>query len=252
MHCFLQKDLSVIKFCSIAGLATQFLIIDRKNKEHSLLVDIGDSTCRDIVSNKLDFAWINSILLTHGHYDHMGGVYTFLGMKRMLGHTKPIHIYYPGGSQEIIGILKTYNALYKDSSPFEVIEHSLPTESIQKNQSINSSFQVDAHPVRHLGSITKDGKIVPGPLIPAFGYKIRHKSGFTLSISGDSAPTDGLIHLFSKDIDLAFIESTHPTLDWVSDKVNRFHLTEDEAHIYTNHCRRTYLTHELPNLLFDK
>ena len=103
---FNTDELFIKPLFSIAGLATQLVVLDKKSEApFGILLDIGDGTCRDILDNHLDFTWFNHILISHGHYDHMGGLYSFLGVKRMLGETHPITIIYPEKCIEVENLL---------------------------------------------------------------------------------------------------------------------------------------------------
>ena len=61
---------------SRAGIATQILL---STEEYYFIVDAGDGTLRDLVSLKIDFQKIRGIFLTHGHFDHIAGLYALLG-----------------------------------------------------------------------------------------------------------------------------------------------------------------------------
>lgn len=229
---------------SIAGLATQIVIVDKEsNPPVGLLLDIGDGTCRDILDNGLDFAWINTIVISHGHYDHMGGIYSFLGTKRMLGDEHEINVYYPSKTVEVENIVKMFKENYPDSIPFNIKMHPIDP---QKSAEIvlNKNFVLKAFPVLHRGST-----LIPGvlPLIPACGYQVSLiNHNLKLAFSGDCAPSTILYDLFSSEVDIGFIENSHPTDDWVKDNVNRFHLTKKEALEFSKNCKKTILIHSLP------
>lgn len=238
------EDFFVKPLFSIAGLATQLVFLKKYgSKPKGILLDVGDGTCRDILDNKLDFLWFNHICISHGHYDHMGGLYSFLGLKRMLGSEDLVQIIYPEDCIEVENCVKTFQENYSDSIPFKI---KLTAVSASKKTSINinDDLIITSFPVQHRGSTLKPGVL---PLIPACGFQIFSiTKNFRIAFSGDTAPCDILYDLFSSDVDIGFIESTHPNDDWVKDKVNRFHLTESEALEYSKNCKKTEIIHTLP------
>ena len=232
---------------SIAGLATQIILLDRScNPPVGLLLDVGDGTCRDILDQGLDFTWINTIVISHGHYDHMGGLYCFLGVKRMLGDTHSVSIYYPAKTFQVEKVVTIFQDNYPDSIPFSISMIPVPSDELS-NQLINESFFLKSFPVVHRGSTLTPGVL---PLIPACGYQVTLlKHNLKIAFSGDTAPTPVLYDLFSPDVDFGFIENSHPDDSWVKDKVNRFHLTTSEAQEFSKNCKKVILVHSLPSHL---
>ncbi len=237
-------ELLIKPLFSIAGLATQLVVLDKQSEiPFGILLDVGDGTCRDILDNNLDFTWFNHILISHGHYDHMGGLYSFLGVKRMLGETHPINIIYPENCKEVENSIKLLEDNYPDSIPFKI--NLIPTSITNTaERKLNDNISIKSFPVLHRGSTLTPGVL---PTIPACGYQVYLiNQDFRIAFSGDTAPTPILYDLFSSDVNLGFIENTHPDESWVKDKVNRFHLTKAEALEFSKNCKKTILTHSLP------
>jgi ribonuclease BN (tRNA processing enzyme) len=98
---------------SRAGIATQILL---STEEYYFIVDAGDGTLRDLVSLKINFQKIRGIFLTHGHYDHIGGLYALLGHFRVIERKEKIDIYFPKGCKEVQQIVFAFKENYDDFS----------------------------------------------------------------------------------------------------------------------------------------
>jgi len=206
------KYLKVSVLHSKAGLATQILVFDIE-EEHSYLIDVGDGILRDLVSlPKMFYENIQAVLCTHGHFDHIGGLFSLLGFLRMINRNKELLLIFPSGVTEIEGIVTAFQKSYTDSIPYELKINEIEEET-QINQVIISSF-----PVQHRGSII-GGKELPN--VPSVGYIIE-KQGEKILYTGDTGYFEGLKE-FIKDVDFALIEGTY------KDKKTPFHLSIPEA-----------------------
>ena len=215
---------------SIAGLSTVMFI---GTPGESIILDCGDGVLRDLVRNLRDMrdgsgalqndhfrtesGRIGSILITHPHFDHMGGLFSLLHLFEMLGRTEPLRIIYPDGASVVENMCDLFKKSCSAPSPFEI-------ELIQTGGGMHhrfAGFDIEAVEAVHRES-RPDGYV--GPPVPAVSYGIEY-GGSRIVYSGDTGPNPGLRKLV-RGADLAIIEATYP------DRIpggSEVHMTVDEA-----------------------
>jgi len=209
------RNLSVDILTSAAGIAQQILV---RSEEGWVLVDVGDGALRDLLTRGYDPACLRGILITHGHFDHMGGLHSLLGFLRMIGRAEPLDICAPPGCTEVVSAVNGFISCYADSIPFQIRR-----VEIDNGDSIYlAGLDIVAHAVVHCGSID-GGEILPP--IPANGYRITRK-GECVAISGDTGDCPAVRQLVA-GADLAIIEATYASEADVDPRMTTcVHLTE--------------------------
>ena len=64
--------------------------------ERLYLIDCGEGTQMQLRKNKIRFAKINHVFISHIHGDHVFGLYGLLSTFNLMGRTLPLHLYAPG------------------------------------------------------------------------------------------------------------------------------------------------------------
>lgn len=204
---------------------------------HSLvLIDAGDGVLRDMLDAGLGPGEIDAIFITHGHYDHMGGLHSLLGFMRMIGRSRPLGVYVPRGCSEALLVVDTFKECYPDSTPFEIDVIQLePGEKVGV-----SAVTIEGIAVIHCGSIA-GGKILDP--IPAMGYRLE-AHGEVIAVSGDTGRCPSLMKLV-KNADLAIIEATFESSHGRSDDLlKKVHLSEDIAREIGREAKEYILVHK--------
>ena len=201
---------------SIAGIASQILLSSEKNY---YLVDTGDGTLRDLFSLKIDFQKINGIFITHGHYDHISGLYALLGHFRVIERKNLINIYYPKKCKEAWNIIQAFKKSYEDFY-FQIKIHEL-----KGGDEINlRELKVKTYKMRHWAAVGANRILHPDV---AVGYQFIHHDK-TIAISGDTGMCPGLIELV-QGVDEAYIDSTLTEKEATDIILNNLHLTRKKA-----------------------
>ncbi|MBC7343912.1 MAG: ribonuclease Z [Clostridia bacterium] len=213
---------------SQGGLATQILV---QAGPIQLLFDAGDGTLRDLLSRGYDPLKLYGIFLTHGHADHMAGLYGLLGFLRAEGRSEELLVAYPAGACEVETILKGFHTCYMGSMPFSIQQAELVDGDVLR---LPGGSVVLARSVRHWHSI--QGK--PISPAPALGYRLSLQ-GKVIAITGDSTWCPALEELV-KGADLALIEAS---LDEPGEASEKIHLTLRQARELARLARNAFLIH---------
>jgi ribonuclease BN (tRNA processing enzyme) len=184
-----------------------------------ILLDVGDGIIRDLLKEGLPFPLTIPlhIFITHGHYDHCGGLFSLLGFLRMVGQASPVEIFYPEGAIEIAGTIDLFYKSYSGTIPFKLRISSLKHLDEIK---LAENVRVVAYKMKHMGSTLIHGEL---PEIPALGYAIYRNNEKWLVYTGDTGINENL-HTLLKNASHAYIEATN-----LADHQSSYHLNLEEA-----------------------
>ncbi len=179
----------------IVFLGTSAAISTSNRDNTSLLVNDFLIDCPGNVFGKMrkigyDPLKLQSIIITHGHVDHIYGLPSLIEMLRLSGRKNPIKIYVGEYFYELARTYLQMHDLLHQNNGFEIELKAVKYENHILIE--NSKISVEVFPVKHS--------------VPNFGLKIKsHKS--TAVYTSDTEPCENLVHLFM-NADLLIHEST--------------------------------------------
>jgi ribonuclease Z len=193
-----RKDDFFIKiYCSIPNVATGILLTTSKS---AFIIDPGDGILRDLNQDvgSETILHVSDIFISHGHHDHVGGVWSLLTYLSVLRRKAPLRIHFPKGCVEIVSIYKAFKEVYGKEISYQI--NLMPIDN--ENSFTRNSIKIKPFAVNHR-ELTTDGE--SSLQIPSLGFKFFY-DGKSICYGGDTAFTENLVR-FSKGADLAIIEA---------------------------------------------
>ena len=227
---WLGNGWSVQVLFSRGGLSTSILV--SLDSGTFLLLDCGDGCLRELISQCTDLHRLAAILLTHGHFDHVGGLHSLLGYMRMIGRNTSLIILTPHKAREDKLIIDAFTTAYGDSIPFEIERREVRAgERIRLGEINTASFEVV-----HCGS-TKQGGI--GEPLPALGYLLQYH-GERVVYTGDCG-LDSNLEPYISGADLLIIEAT--LNEPGGEMEERVHLSLESAQRFAASAKKAFIIH---------
>lgn len=223
-----QKNDFLIKiFCSIPAIATGILL---STKKATFIIDPGDGILRDL-NNEIGptgILSISDIFISHGHHDHVGGIWSLLTYLSVMRRKEELHIYYPQGCTEINSIYKAFLEVYKKEILYKINMHPIDDEK----SIIRHTIRIKPFKVNHK-EIAKANKTTQ---VPSLGFKFNYDKK-SICYGGDTSYCESLVkHV--KGSDLAVIEAGAPGTE-----SSEMHLTLQEAKNIGKLAKKYFLVH---------
>lgn len=215
---------------SRAGVSTSILVT--VDQSFHLLLDCGDGTLRDLLNREINLKNITAVLISHGHFDHVGGLHPFLGFMRMVGRTSDFTVVTPKNSLEDRLIIEAFIKAYGDTVPFKINRREVTgVDGLTINGICVKPFVVVHH-----GSTQADGITAR---LPSSGYELYY-GGERVVYTGDCGLNSELEERVA-GADLAIIEATMDEPGGVTEA--KVHLSLENAIKLAETARAALIVH---------
>lgn len=219
---------------SRAGVATTILVSVKSSG--SILLDCGDGCLRDVLEQGVELTSLKAVLLSHGHFDHVGGLHSMLGFMRMIGRKDDLLVIAPQGAREHHLILDAFESAYIETLPYRIVRRE-----VSDNENVEiGGLRVTAFKVVHSGSTSKG----IGRELPALGYELSCMNQ-RIVYTGDTGLASALEPRI-EGADLLIVEAT--LRESGGEMEQRVHLSLESATRLAMLARRAFIIHRTAGL----
>lgn len=228
---------------SFPGISTSVIISSVRDQSYHIC-DTGDGILKNLFLD-MDFnntlENLKSLVFTHDHFDHIGGLLSILGFLRMKERKTCLKLIYPAGSRLIEDILDAFCRRF-ESLPFRIDRIRMHDhERIRMDD-----WVITGYDTLHLGSITIDNATsIIDDGTDAKVIVFEHAQS-RVGISGDTGNTD-ILKTIACDLDCFLLEATYPKGSNVDQECfNKVHLNTELATHIGSLAKDFRLYHALP------
>jgi ribonuclease BN (tRNA processing enzyme) len=228
---------------SFPGISTSVIISSVRDQSYHLC-DTGDGILKSLCL-EMDFKNtsenLKSLVFTHDHFDHIGGLLSILGFLRMKGRRTCLKLIYPAGSRLIEDVLDAF------CRRFESLSFRIDRVRMQDNKSILvDDWVITGYDTMHWGSITVDNATsIVDDGTDAKVIVFEHAQS-KVGVSGDTGNTD-ILKKIACDLDCFLLEATYPKGRNVDQEYyNKVHLNTELATQIGSLSKDFRLYHALP------
>ncbi len=200
---------------------SSILILERN---FHLLIDTGDGISGALLANSVQPCEINGILISHFHPDHIGGLPLLITQMKLAERRAPLKIFVSAQLKKHLIKLLELQLIFLETTPFK-----LEITGFTENEKIEISENLAFRAIKNTHLSDKKIPGLPAEYFSSFSFLIYEKSA-KLYYSADVGKGEDFF-LFEEKINLAFLETTHVELNWIT----KFAEAHNEARIFLTH-----------------
>ncbi|WP_395336367.1 MBL fold metallo-hydrolase [Novosphingobium sp. BL-8H] len=100
--------------------------------KHLVLVDVGDGAVEQLGKAKIPFEQVDTLFISHNHFDHVGGLFALLGRRYQVVAPNVLTIYGPPGTRAIVdGLVAAVTSAAEAGSVVRAPGRRAPADSVK-------------------------------------------------------------------------------------------------------------------------
>lgn len=209
----------------------------------NILIDAGDGVSQQLGKANVDLGSIRTVLISHLHFDHTGGLFAFLALNYHLMNTGEITIYGPPGVKGLIaGLNASMNAATAGASDMRVRMPFAPGANIKVVEvGDGSTFTVGAVRITAAANSHFAASVAASDRPRELSLSFRFDTpGRSIVYTGDTGPSENVEKL-ARGADILFCEVFDPDAALATLKSKRPDLPTGTLERVSAHFRKEHL-----------
>jgi len=184
-----------------------------RHGEQFILADVGDGAPEQLAKAGVRLGQVQTVLISHLHFDHTGGLFAFLSLRFQSRQNGPLAIYGPPGTRELV--VKLFEAMRAGERAADTMGPSLfgrPDAGVEVVE-IHDASTVTVGQVR-ISAVENSHFQTLGPPSPNRPVSLSYRfdvPGRSIVYTGDTGPSERL-EQFCRGADLLVSEIMDPAL----------------------------------------
>lgn len=170
----------------------------------TVLIDAGEPISRNYKASGLNYDLIDRILISHMHFDHIGGLFMLMQGFWLEARKKPLIIQMPAHGIAPVRNLLNAGCIFNELLPFELKFEPLELGSVIEIGHV----RITPYPTSHLEQLRQSFQSQYPQPFPAFSF-VMETGGFRVVHTADIGAVEDLDPLLDRPIDLMVCELAH-------------------------------------------
>ena len=172
--------------------------------DQAILIDCGEPIGRSYKASGFDYDLVDRILLSHLHFDHVGGLFMLMQGFWLEGRKKLLQVHAPGDGIEPIRKMLQAGCIFEELFPFPIRYEPLEAD----RPIVSGATRITAYPTTHLAGLQARFQAKYPQRFEAFSFLIE-SGGLRIGHSADIGAVTDLAPLVEKPLDLLVCELAH-------------------------------------------